>query len=149
MSTHFGKETEMSVEENKRIAQSFYDDVFNAGKLEKLDELLADDFVEHEVFPGLRPDREGVKQFFQLTRSAFPDVRVTAEFMVGEGDLVATHAKFEGTHQGEFAGIPATGKRISVELIDIVKFRDGRAIEHWGITDQLSMMQQLGVVPSP
>jgi steroid delta-isomerase-like uncharacterized protein len=143
------KEAGVSVEESKRVVQSLYDDVFNAGKMEMLDEFLADDFVEHEIFPGIPPTKEGVKQFFQMMRTAFPDLHVAVGMMVAEGDLVVAHVKFEGTHQADFLGIPATGKPMSVAAIDILRVRDGRAREHWGLFDQLAMMQQLGVVPAP
>ncbi len=134
-------------EENKAIARRFYEAI-SAGRLEIVDELVAANMVEHEEFPGLAHGREGVRQFMQMMRTAFPDFKMTLEDMVAEGDKVFIRATMEGTHQGEFMGIPATGKRIEVPMGDFVRFHGGQAVEHWGVTDTGMMMQQLGVVSS-
>jgi steroid delta-isomerase-like uncharacterized protein len=136
-------------DDSKAMMQRFYDEVVNAGNLDLIDELLADDFVEHEDFPGIPPTREGVKQFFALLRAAFPDGTMTAEDLIAEGDRVAARAKFRGTHQGEFMGVPATGRPVDVQLVDIVQFQDGVATAHWGVFDAMTMMQQLGAIPEP
>jgi steroid delta-isomerase-like uncharacterized protein len=136
-------------DDSKAMMQRFYDEVVNAGNLNLIDELLADDFVEHEEFPGIPPTREGVKQFFALLKTAFPDGTMTAEDLIAEGDRVAARAKFRGTHQGEFMGVPATGRPVDVQLVDIVQFRDGRGTAHWGVFDAMTMMQQLGAIPEP
>ena len=133
-------------EDHKSLLRRFYDEV-NAGNLAALDELLADDLIEHEETPGLEPNKEGVKQFFAMFRSAFPDLHIDPHEMLADGDLVCARITTTGTHQGEFLGIPPTGKRIEVEAIDIVRMRDGQAVEHWGVTDTIAMLQQLGVVP--
>jgi steroid delta-isomerase-like uncharacterized protein len=133
-------------EDHKSLLRRFYDEV-NAGNLAALDELLADDLIEHEETPGLEPNKEGVKQFFAMFRSAFPNLHIDAHEMLADGDLVCARITTTGTHQGEFLGIPPTGKRIEVEAIDIVRMRDGQAVEHWGVTDTIAMLQQLGVVP--
>jgi steroid delta-isomerase-like uncharacterized protein len=123
-------------------------DLLNAGDVEGFGDLLADDFVENEETPGLAPDKEGVKAFFTMYIAAFPDLRMTAEDVMSSGDKVIARTRATGTHQGEFMGIPATGKRIDVQLIDIVRFGDdGLGHEHWGVFDALTMMQQLGVIP--
>jgi steroid delta-isomerase-like uncharacterized protein len=110
---------------------------------------MADDMVEHERFPGLEPNKEGVKQLFAIYRSAFPDLRMEAHETVTEGDLVCARITTTGTHRGEFMGIPATGRQIEVETIDMARIRDGQCIEHWGVTDSMTMMQQLGALPEP
>ena len=123
-------------------------DLLNAGDIEGFGDLLADDFVEHEDLPGLEPSKEGVKGLFQMYIAAFPDLRMSAEDVMSSGDKVIARARATGTHQGELMGIPATGKRIDVQLIDIIRFGDdGLAHEHWGVFDSMTMMQQLGVVP--
>jgi len=123
-------------------------DLINAGDIDGFGELLADDFVEHEETPGLEPTREGVKAFFRMYVAAFPDLHFDTEDMIASGDKVVTRARATGTHQGEFLGIPATGKSIDVQLIDIVRFGDdGLGHEHWGVFDAMAMMQQLGVIP--
>ena len=84
-----------------------------------------------------------------MFRQAFPDSYFTVEDMVAEGDKVATRKTFHGTHQGEFMGIPPTGQQVSTGLIDVVRIVDGKVVEHWSMGDNLRMMQQLGVIPTP
>ena len=133
-------------EDPKGLMRRFYDEV-SAGNLSVIDELVADDIVDHDEFPGLEPNKDGVKQFFAMFTSAFPDLRMEPHEMISEGDLASARVTITGTHQGEFMGMPPSGKRIEVEAIDIVRIRDGQAAEHWGVTDMLTMMQQLGALP--
>jgi steroid delta-isomerase-like uncharacterized protein len=144
-----GEDGKRASDQNKVVMQRFFDEAVNGGDLDAIDELLAEDFVEHEEFPGLEGGREGVKQFFAMFRSGFPDGTFTVEEMVAEGDVVATRVTIRGTHQGEFLGIPATGRPAEVSAIDFVSFTDGRATAHWGVSDMLSLLQQLGVMPAP
>jgi steroid delta-isomerase-like uncharacterized protein len=123
-------------------------ELLHAGDIEGFGALLTDDFVEHEETPGLAPTREGVMQFFRMYRAAFPNLRFVIEDVLASGDKVVTRARATGTHQGELMGIPATGKDVDVQLVDIMRFNeDGLVAEHWGVVDMLAMMQQLGVVP--
>jgi steroid delta-isomerase-like uncharacterized protein len=125
-------------------------DLLNAGDLDGFGELLSDDFVEHEQAPGLAPGKEGVLQFFTMYRAAFPDLRFQPEQTFTNGDTASVYVRVTGTHQGEFMGIPATGKSIDIHGVDIVRFGDdGVGREHWGVFDAMTMMQQLGVVPGP
>jgi steroid delta-isomerase-like uncharacterized protein len=135
-------------EDTKALLRRFYAEV-SAGNLTVIDETIADDFIEHEEFPGIEPNKEGVKQFFALFRSAFPDLKLEAHEIVVESDLLCARATFSGTHQGEFMGMPPTGKQIKVEGFDMVRFRDGLVTEHWGLMDAMTMMQQLGAIPGP
>lgn len=124
-------------------------DLLNAGDIDGFGALLSGDFVEHEETPGLAPTKEGVVQFFRMYRAAFPDLRMDAEDVLSSGDKAVARVRATGTHQGEFMGMPATGKRIDVQLIDIMRFGDdGLVREHWGVIDAMAMMQQLGVVPA-
>ena len=128
-------------------ARRFYD-LINSGDLDAFGDALADDFIEHEETPGLEPTKEGVLTFFRMYRGALPDMRMEPQDVLVSGDKVAARARVTGTHQGEFMGMPATGKRIDIQLIDILRFGDdGLAQEHWGVIDALAMMQQLGAVP--
>ena len=123
-------------------------ELLNAGDVDGFGDLLADDFVEHEVSPGLAPTKEGVKAFFRMYIAAFPDLRMVPEDVLPSGDKVVARTRGTGTHRGEFMGMPATGKNIDVELIDIMRFGDDGLIqEHWGAFDALKMMQQLGAIP--
>jgi len=130
----------------KVLMRRFYDGV-NAGDFNVIDELVADDVVEHEEFPGIEPNKDGVRQFFNLFRSAFPDLRMDPHEILVDGDMVCARITVTGTHQGEFMGIPPTGRRFEVGGFDLVRIRDGQAVEHWGLTDNMTMMQQLGAVP--
>jgi len=125
-------------------------DLISAGNIDGFGDLVADDFVEHEETPGLEPTKEGVKQFFRMYRAAFPDLRMEPQDVLVSGDKVVARVRATGTHQGEFMGMPASGKSFDVQLIDIIRFGDdGLVHEHWGVFDALAMMQQLGAIPGP
>ncbi len=119
---------------------------WNQGDLAAIDELFAADHVEHQV--GIEPGREGVKGSIRYLRTAFPDLHLTIESTVADGDRVWTRISATGTHQGPFMGAPATGRLFRIDVIDIVRVVDGRIVEHWGVADRLSLVQQLGVVPA-
>ena len=122
--------------------------LLNVGDVDGFGDLLADDFVEHEETPGLAPTKEGVEAFFRMYISAFPDLRLEAQDVLASGDKVVARTRATGTHEGEFMGMPATGKSVDVQLIDILRFGDdGLVREHWGVFDALAMMQQLGALP--
>jgi len=131
----------------KGLAKRFNDEVFTQGKVDVLDEIVADGYVEHQEFPGLEPTKEGLKQFVSMFHAAFPDLKVETLAVGVDGDELWVHSVMTGTHKGEFAGIPATGKKVSLAMMDRVKTRDGKAVEHWGLSDDLGMMTQLGVIP--
>jgi steroid delta-isomerase-like uncharacterized protein len=118
------------------------------GDIDGFGRLLADDFVEHEELPGLAPTKDGVVNFFRMYVAAFPDLRMIPDDVFQGGDKIVARVRASGTHKGEFLGMPPTGKRFETQLIDIIRFSgDGLAREHWGVFDQLTMLQQLGVIP--
>lgn len=136
--------------DNKTTMLRLYEEVFNAGDLEAIDEIVAEDFVEHEELPPGIPQGKGApRALVTMMRGAFPDFHAAVEEMLEDGNKVITRVRFSGTHQGEFMGIPPTGNRFDIPVIDIVEFRDGKGIAHWGIMDQAGMMQQLGVGGPP
>ena len=140
----------MPTELNKALYRRMIEEVFNGGNINLVDEYLAPDFIEREELPpGVPRDREGVKQLTTMLRNAFPDFKATIDDMVGEGDKVVARMTWRGTHKGDFMGIPPTGKSVSFGVIDIVRFAGDKFVEHWGLMDSTSMMQQLGVVPVP
>jgi steroid delta-isomerase-like uncharacterized protein len=119
--------------------------LISAGDIDGFGEILADDFVEHEELPGEEPTKDGVKRFFRTQISAFPDLAMTVEDVVDGGDTVVARVRFTGTHQGEYMGMPATGRAVDVAVIDIMRFGDdGLVHEHWGLFDAMGMMHQLG-----
>ena len=124
-------------------------DLINAGNIGGFSEHLADDFVEHEQTPGLAPTKAGVKDFFRMQLAAFPDLHMHVEDVFASGAKVVARVRYTGTNRGEFMGMPATGKSVDVQLIDMFLFGDDGCVrEHWGVMDALAMMQQLGAVPA-
>jgi steroid delta-isomerase-like uncharacterized protein len=124
-------------------------ELISAGDIEAFGRHMADDFVDHEELPGLAPTKDGVLAFFRMQLAAFPDTRMEVQDIVASGDKVVARVRYLGTNRGEFMGAPATGKSVDLQLIDIFRFGDdGLAREHWGVMDQLAMMQQLGLVPA-
>lgn len=138
----------MSTLDNKALDRRIVEEGFSKGNIAVLDELIAADCVDHAAPPGTPSGREGVKQFFTMLRSAFPDLHFTIEDVIAEGDKVVTRSTWQGTHQGAFLGIPPTGKQVRVTGIDITRYAGGKAVEHWGNQDTLGLLQQLGVIPS-
>jgi steroid delta-isomerase-like uncharacterized protein len=139
---------ESATERNKSVIRRFVDEVQNKKDWGVYDELNDPEFVNHSAPPGIPSDREGGKVYLGAFFNAFPDCHFTVDDMIAEGDQVVTKKTFTGTHKAEFAGIPATGKRVTLQFVDIMRVRDGRIIEHWLSMDQLSFMQQLGVIPT-
>ena len=140
----------MSIEQNKAVARRLIEDVFNQGDISLVDELIAPDFVEHEEMPpGMPSGREGNKAATAMLRSAFPDFKATIDDMVAEGDKVVLRLTWSGTQEGEFMGMPPSGKRFSISVFDILRIDGGKIVEHWGQMDQMAMMQQLGAMPGP
>jgi steroid delta-isomerase-like uncharacterized protein len=124
-------------------------DLINAGDVDRLGDLFADNFVDHKTTPGFEPTKAGQTAFFKKFIAAFPDLRMAPEDLIASGDKVVARVRATGTHRGTFNDLSPTGKRIDVPIIDIIRFGDdGRALEHWGVFDQLGMLQQLGAFPA-
>jgi steroid delta-isomerase-like uncharacterized protein len=139
----------MSVEQNKALFRRLVEEVFNKGNVSTIDEFLAPNFVEREVLPpGTPSGREGVKQLTMMFRTAFPDFNVSIDDMIAEGDKIVARTTWSGTQKGEFMGIPSSGKRVSFDVIDIIRISEGKGVEHWGVMDSSALMQQLGVIPA-
>jgi steroid delta-isomerase-like uncharacterized protein len=114
-----------------------------------VDEFFAPDFVSHSIPPGLPPGVEGVKRFFAILRDALPDVEVSIDDLVADGDKVAVATTISGTHEGELMGLPATGRRVAVAGLDLLRIEDGRIVEHRGLTDMVGLMRQLTDADGP
>lgn len=138
----------MPSDQNKAMLRRVFEEGMNAQRLDVFDEIIAPGFVSHN-FPGTSTGPEGFKQIVTMFVSAFPDLDITIEEVVAEGDMVASRGTARGTHQGEFNGIPATGNSVTMGFIDLWRVSEGKFIENWAQLDMLSMMQQLGVVPAP
>ncbi len=124
-----------------------YEELLNRGILDVADELVAPDFLNHEAPPGRNRGPESMRGLATMLRMAFPDLHFTIEELVGEGDTVAGRVTLSGTHEGPLMGMPPTGRSVRQNSMHFVRFRDGKAVEHWGVRDDLGMMQQLGVIP--
>lgn len=141
--------TEQSqTEQNKAVIRRFVEEVQNKKDFAVYDELNDPEFVNLSSPPGIPPDREGGKMYLSGFLNAFPDSQFTIDEMIAEGDCVATKKTFTGTHTADFGDIPATGKRVKLQYVDMMRVRDGRIVEHWLSMDQLSFLQQLGVMPT-
>jgi steroid delta-isomerase-like uncharacterized protein len=141
----------MLSETNKTVSRRFFEEVFGKGKLNVLDEIIAENHVNSGpgALPELPTGPDGAKQLVTVYRNAFPDIRFTIDEQIAEGDKVVTRWSADGTHKGELVGIPATGKTSTVTGITVDRFVNGKIAETWGIFDQFGMMQQLGVIPMP
>ena len=136
----------MSTEENKAQTRQIIEQGWNKGNLETLDELISPDFVNHTpVNPS--ENREQFKQRLAMFRTAFPDLVMTVEDMIAEGDKVVTRWRARGTHQGDFRSIPATGKQVEITGIAIDRVVSGKRVEGWAQLDMLGLLQQLGAIP--
>ncbi|MBE9171137.1 ester cyclase [Pleurocapsales cyanobacterium LEGE 06147] len=138
----------VSTEENEALVGRYFNEILSEGKLNVIDEIIADNFVLriptlHEPFRG----REGMKQFVRGLRSAFPDIKFTVERQIAEKDKVASRFTSVSTHQREFQGIPPTGKQIKDQGVDIFCMVDGKIVEVWVNENAFGLMQQLGAIP--
>jgi steroid delta-isomerase-like uncharacterized protein len=137
-------------EENKALVRREEEELFSGGNLDAADEIYAADYVGHD--PSNPEDVRGLEAAKQAAadyRQAFPDLRVTVEDLKAEGDRVAAHLRFRGTHLGELNGIAPTGRRVDCTGIVISRIEEGKIAEDWANFDDLGMMQQLRVIPEP
>jgi len=139
----------MSAGGHEGLVRRLVEDVINQDRLDLADQVIDPSFVEHELLPIEEKGLDAFKPFCTLMRRAFPDFQFTVEDTIAEGDKVVCRMSIQGTHRGEFMGIPPTGKRINLGAIDILRIANGRIVEHWGQSDMLGLMQKLGAVPPP
>ncbi|HEU5044516.1 MAG TPA: ester cyclase [Nocardioidaceae bacterium] len=137
----------MNVEQAKQIVLKLYE-LLNNGDSESTGELVTEDYVEHDPLPGQGAGRDGAVDRFSMLVSALAP-HFTVEDVVAEGDEVVVRWTNAGTHIAEFAGIPATGRSFTIAGIDIYRVANGSICEHWHVVDQLSMLEQLGLLPAP
>jgi predicted ester cyclase len=139
----------MATEDNKAKLRRIYQECFNQGNLATADELVAPD--SRDISPSIPPGipttgPEGLKSIVSQLRSAFPDLQITIDEMVAEGDTVVARTTATGTHRGNFQGIQPTGQRVSWGAIDIVHVRGGQFVSHYGLQDGLGLLQQVGAI---
>jgi len=137
----------MDLEAMKRFARERVETLFNRGELDRVEEFVTPDFVNHEAWPGEDPGYEGFRLRLRRLREAIPDLHMEVHQVLAEGDLVAYRATLSGTHGGALLGIPATGKTFASQQMHFLRLKDGRAVEHWACRDDLGMLMQLGIIP--
>jgi len=133
-------------EQNKAVFDKLMS-ALNAKDMATMESIIADDFVDNDAMPGMAPGKEGMIDMMRMFVGAFPNLTVVVAHRVAEGDLVAGVMTTEGTQTGEFMGMPASGKKFSIREMHMVRVANGKMAEHWGLANELSMMQQLGFMP--
>lgn len=131
-------------EKNKEIVRRFNYEFIQGSDLQVFEETVHAEFINHNAPPNsANAGKDGLLQFMQIMKQAFPDLEVKIHMQIAEGDLVTTYKTFQATHKGTFMGIEPTNKRITFDVMDILRIKDGKTIEHWGIRDSSSLLQQL------
>ncbi len=133
---------------NGAIFLRFVEEVINGGNLAVLDELVSFRYVDHDPVLGMTPDREGLKETFAALRTAFPDLRSDVEDLLEVGDKVVYRGTLRGTSLGELMGMEPTGMPFQVTEIRISRIVSGKIVEHWGLVDEMGVMEQLGGSPT-
>ena len=137
-------------EKNKAAMRRIYQEVWNQGNFEVLDEIVSPDYVGHfPTPPGAPSGREGLRWLIQMYRAAFPDIYVQVDDQISEDDKVLTQITIQGTHQGQFMNVPPTNKNIRVTAMVVTRFKNNQNVEGWAELDRLGLMQQLDVIPAP
>jgi steroid delta-isomerase-like uncharacterized protein len=139
----------MSAEENRAVIHRFLEELFNQRDMGAIDRYIADDYVDHVLPPDMPQTRDGFRQFVGFFFTGLPDFHYTIDDVIATEDRVAVRLTAQGTQEGEFMGIPPTGKRATWSEIHIGRMQDGKIAEHWGQIDNMGMLQQLGVIPTP
>ena len=135
------------IEFNRKLIEAYFYEVWNNGDFNKMEEIIAPDYINHNPStPKPPPGPEGLKPIISSMRNGIPDLRYTIKDAVITADKVVVRVSVTGTHLGNLFGIPPTGKAIAIEQINIERIKSGKIVEHWRITEELKMMQQLGLV---
>lgn len=138
----------MSAQQSRQLIFRYFDEVWNQGRLEVLDEIIASDYVNHSPsVPNPRPGPDDLKPIVRAMRAGIPDLHYQILDTVVTADKVAIHLRVTGTHSGDLFGMAPTGRAIDVRQMQIEWIQNGRIWQHWRVTDELALMRQLGVVP--
>jgi predicted ester cyclase len=136
-----------ATEDSKALMWRITDEIWNKGRSELVDELIAEDLVDHVEVEGLEGNgRARYRATVEITRAAFPDYKNPLDFVLGDGAFAVSYGRSTGTHRGEYFGIPPTGRSFDVPTFGILRFANGQAVERWGMSDNLGMMRQLGLM---
>ncbi len=132
---------------NQELFRQVIEEGFSQGNLDVLDDIISPQIQEHQ--PGMGAGPEGVKRAITFLRSVFPDFTLTIEDITTDGDKVWARLRARGTHRGPQMGVPPTGQHMEIDVFDVCRFKDGRMVEHWGVPDRFTQMEQLGLLPRP
>jgi len=138
----------MNTESNKALMRRYYEQIWAKGDHAVETELVAPNLVDHMLMPGMPQGIEGHRQTVDMVATAFPDRRFTYHNLIAEGDKVVGHWTMEATNSGPMMGMPASGKAVKMDGMDIARWEKGKLVELWHIEDIMTMMQQIGAVPS-
>jgi steroid delta-isomerase-like uncharacterized protein len=128
----------------KAVVRRNTEEVQGKGNFDVFEELFANDFVDHTTQPGTTPDKDGVRKLYTYMREAFPDFHAEIHWQLADGDCVTTYKTYHGTHEGPFLGVAPSHRKIHFETVDVMRVRNGKITEHWGVANLLSLMQQIG-----
>jgi len=148
-STKTNEATNDQTSQNKATMIKIYE-VFNTGNTADLANIVDANVIEHQTDPSIKETGiEGIKKAVEMYRSSFPDLKMNVLSMTAEGDVVTTHFNMTGTNTGPMGEMPPTNKAMNIEGVDIIKFKDGKAVEHWGYQEEMKMMEQMGLMQEP
>jgi predicted ester cyclase len=134
-------------ERKVKVIRSLFEEGFSKGNLSVVDETISHDMIEHQRFnPPLPSGPEGTKALIDSLRSMFSDIILTVEDVAVEEDKVWVRVKARGTNNGSIMGKAPTGKKMEIDVFDVCRIKDGKIVEHWGVPDQLGMLEQVGIV---
>src|SRR5579864_7893482 len=122
-------------------------DMFNNGKMDDLGKYCADNLVDHQMMPGQKPGLAGLKEMMTGFRAAFPDLKFTTNYITADSNMIWAQYTMTGTNTGPFMGMPATGKSVKIDGMDLIRLENGKCVEHWGYDEGRKMMEQLGLMP--
>ena len=128
----------------KAVVRQNAEEVQGKGNFDLFEQLFADDFVDHTTQPGTTRDKAGVRKLYTYMREAFPDFHAEIHWQLADGDRVTTYTTYYGTHKGSFLGVAPTHRKIHFESVDVMRVRNGKITDHWGVGNLLSLMQQIG-----
>jgi predicted ester cyclase len=127
----------------KQLVRRNNEEVLGSGNFQVFDALFANDFHDHTPPVGVSPDKEGVLQLYKGLRTAFPDFHADVHWQLADGDFVTTYKTYSGTHCAAFLGVAPTYREVRFEALDVIRVRDGKFAEHWGVANLFSLVQQL------
>ena len=139
----------MSTEENKAIIRRMTEEFYNQGNVESAERFFADTYVHHDPASPQVRNRDGLKEVVRAFLAGCPDLHITIDELLAEGDTVTKRWTYHATHTGDLSGLPPTGKHITMSGLELFRLESGKIVECWLGYDNLSLMQQLGVIPIP